>query len=38
VKVPTDAKKGDTFHIVVEGTDNGSPALTRYRRVVITIA
>lgn len=38
IKVPTDAKKGETFHIVVEGTDTGSPALTRYRRLVITIA
>jgi hypothetical protein len=37
VKIPADAKKGDTFHIVVEGTDTGSPALTRYRRVVIQI-
>jgi hypothetical protein len=34
---PAEAKKGDTFHIVVEGTDTGSPALTRYRRVVITL-
>jgi hypothetical protein len=38
VQIPATAKKGDTFHVVVEGTDNGSPALTRYRRVVITIA
>jgi hypothetical protein len=38
VKVPIDAKKGDTYHVVVEGTDTGSPALTRYRRIVITIA
>jgi hypothetical protein len=37
VKIPTEAKKGDTFHVVVEGTDMGSPALTRYRRVVVTI-
>jgi hypothetical protein len=37
VKIPANAKKGDTFHIVVEGTDTGSPALTRYRRVVVTI-
>jgi len=37
VKMPANAKKGDTFHVVVEGTDTGSPALTRYRRVVITI-
>lgn len=38
VKIPATAKKGDTFHVVVEGTDTGSPALTRYRRVVITIS
>jgi hypothetical protein len=37
VKIPATAKKGDTFHLVVEGTDTGSPALTRYRRVVVTI-
>jgi hypothetical protein len=37
VKIPAEAKKGDTFHVVVEGTDTGSPALTRYRRVVISI-
>jgi hypothetical protein len=37
VKIPATAKKGDTFHVVVEGTDTGSPALTRYRRVVITL-
>lgn len=36
VLIPATAKKGDTFHIVVEGTDTGTPALTRYRRVVIT--
>jgi hypothetical protein len=38
VKIPANAKKGDTYHVVVEGTDTGSPALTRYRRVVITIS
>jgi Protein of unknown function (DUF1593) len=37
VKIPANAKKGDTFHVVVEGTDTGSPALTRYRRVVVTV-
>jgi hypothetical protein len=37
VKIPATAKIGDTFHVVVEGTDTGSPALTRYRRVVITL-
>lgn len=37
VSIPDSAKKGDTFHVVIEGTDNGMPALTRYRRVVITV-
>ena len=37
VTIPATAKKGDNYHIVVEGTDSGSPALTRYRRVVIHI-
>ncbi len=37
VSIPDSAKKGDTFHVVIEGTDNGIPALTRYRRVVISI-
>lgn len=37
VSIPGDAKKGDKFHVVVEGTDSGLPALTRYRRVVISV-
>lgn len=37
LSIPNSAKKGDTFHVVVEGTDNGIPALTRYRRIVIQI-
>ncbi|MHA8051420.1 DUF1593 domain-containing protein [Aquirufa sp. ROCK-SH2] len=37
VTLPMNAKKGEKFHVILEGTDNGSPALTRYRRVVITI-
>jgi hypothetical protein len=37
VTIPANAKKGETYHVVVEGTDTGSPALTRYRRVVITV-
>jgi len=35
--LPSKLKSGDTFHIIVEGTDNGLPALTRYQRVIITI-
>jgi hypothetical protein len=37
VTIPATAKKGDSFHVVFEGTDQGKPALTRYRRVVIRI-
>jgi hypothetical protein len=35
--LPVDAKPGDTIHMVLEVTDNGTPKLTRYRRVVITV-
>ena len=37
LSIPDNAKIGDSYHIVIEGTDNGIPALTRYRRVVIQI-
>ena len=37
VQIPADAKVGDTIHLILEGTDNGTPALTAYQRVVITI-
>ncbi len=37
VQIPKFAKKGDTYHVVVEGTDNGSPQLTRYQRVIFQI-
>jgi hypothetical protein len=35
--VPKDAKKGSTIHIVLEVKDNGSPALTRYQRIVVDV-
>lgn len=35
--VPEDAKNGQTIHVICEVTDNGTPALTRYQRVVVTI-
>ena len=35
--VPEDASMGKTIHIVCEVKDNGSPALTRYRRVIVKI-
>ena len=33
--VPSDIHPGQTIHIICEVTDNGSPSLTRYRRVVL---
>lgn len=35
--VPTSAKKGETIHVIVEGKDEGSPALIRYQRVIIEV-
>lgn len=37
IKIPATAKSGETVHIIVEGKDNGTPALTRYQRVVVTV-
>jgi len=35
VQVPEDFQPGQTIHVICEVTDNGEPALTRYRRVII---
>jgi hypothetical protein len=35
--VPSNVGKGETIHIICEVTDNGSPQLTRYQRVVVKI-
>ncbi len=35
--IPKNAKRGETIHVICEVTDNGSPKLTRYQRVIITI-
>ncbi|MBP8156268.1 MAG: DUF1593 domain-containing protein [Leadbetterella sp.] len=37
IQIPQNAKSGDTFHIIVEGKDNGVPSLTRYQRVVLRV-
>jgi len=34
--VPADAAPGQTIHLILEATDNGSPPLTRYQRVILT--
>ncbi len=35
--IPKDAVKGNTIHIICEVKDSGTPQLTRYQRVIITI-
>ncbi|MFL5581559.1 MAG: nucleoside hydrolase-like domain-containing protein [Gemmatimonadaceae bacterium] len=37
VLVPADAVAGQTIQLLLEATDDGHPALTRYRRVVVTV-
>lgn len=37
IGIPSAAKSGDTYHIIVEGKDAGMPALTRYQRVILTV-
>ena len=36
-RIPTDASAGQVIQIVVEATDDGRPALTRYQRVVVLV-
>ena len=35
--IPSSAEKGKTIHIICEVTDNGTPQLTRYQRVVVEV-
>lgn len=37
VVAPEDAKPGDTIHLILEVTDDGAPALTRYQRVIVAV-
>ena len=37
ISIPASAKKGETIHIICEVKDNGTPQLTRYQRVVVTV-
>ncbi len=37
IEIPKDAVSGQTIHIVLEATDNGTPALTRYQRVIVIV-
>lgn len=35
--VPSDSKPGETVHVICEVSDQGSPQLTRYQRIILTI-
>ena len=37
MQVPADAVAGQTIQLVLEATDNGTPPLTRYQRVVVVV-
>lgn len=37
-RVPADATTGQTIQLILEVTDDGMPPLTRYQRIVITVA
>jgi hypothetical protein len=36
-RVPDDATPGQTINIVLEATDDGTPHLTRYQRIIVTV-
>jgi hypothetical protein len=36
-RVPDDAEPGQTIHIILEATDNGTPRLTRYQRLIVRV-
>lgn len=36
--VPSNARKGDTLHVVVEATDDAALPMKAYRRVIVTVA
>ncbi|RYF58233.1 MAG: hypothetical protein EOO39_34505, partial [Cytophagaceae bacterium] len=38
INVPGNAVTGQTIHLILEVTDQGTPALTRYQRVIATVA
>jgi Protein of unknown function (DUF1593) len=37
-QVPMDATSGQTIHALIQVTDNGTPALTSFQRVIVTVA
>lgn len=37
LRVPSDASAGQTIQLILEATDNGTPPLTRYQRVIVAV-
>lgn len=37
VSIPCDALSGDTIHLIMTATDNQTPSMTHYHRIIITI-
>jgi hypothetical protein len=37
LRIPADAKRGDTIHIIAEASDDRTLSLTRYARAVVTV-
>ena len=37
IRVPGDAENGQTIHVILEAADSGTPTLTRYQRVIVTV-
>jgi hypothetical protein len=37
VTIPKDAVAGQTIHVILEAADHGTPSLTTYKRVIITV-
>ncbi len=37
VKIPDDAKPGETIHLILTAIDDGTPRLTRYLRTIVTV-
>ena len=35
--VPADAQPGQTIHLILEVTDDGTPPLSSYQRVITTV-
>jgi hypothetical protein len=35
--IPSDAKPGNTIHLILEATDHGTPALTHYHRLIVSV-